>query len=91
MFETKRFHIRFQKTCIPHFPYIGDWYEVTDAHLMNILNKVQDEYKFEVLSVKLKPAFNNSRITIRCKREDCSAIFAKFCKLAGRYVDSVKM
>lgn len=87
MFETKRFKIKFQKACIPDWPYISSWYEVTDGKIVSILETIKEEYKFDVLSIRLKPAFHNSCITIRCNRSDCTGIFMKFCKLAGKYID----
>lgn len=62
----------------------GRWKEVTDGYLMSVLLKLQEKYDFEIISTSFKDCFNNSRITIKCDKNDKQKIFMEYAmKLSG--------
>lgn len=83
MFKRKKYKLKFKKA-YQHVDW-GVWEEVTDASLMNVLLVLQQKYDFDIVSTKFKDCFGNSRITIKCNKEDKNKIFSEYClKLNGK-------
>ena len=89
IFKRKRYTIRFKKSY--QWVDFGSWKEVTDSHILYILSELQEKYNFEIIATKLKDTFNESKIVIKCNKEDKNKIFMNFCmKLSGK-IEKIKI
>lgn len=90
MFRKKRkFKITFSKVYQP--VYWGVWKEVTDAHILYVLNKLKDKHDFEIMNFDIKDCFHKSKVTIRCEKKCRNDIFIEFCNILSGQIEKVKI
>lgn len=90
MFGKKRkYRITFSKFYQP--VYWGVWKEVTDAHILSVLNRLKDKHDFEIVSFDIKDCFHKSRVTIRCEKKRRNDIFIEFCNILSGQIENVKI
>lgn len=70
---------------------IGEYKYVTDSYILSVLNSLQKEYDFKIISIHLKGCFYQSSIKIRCNREDKYKIFNAFCNVLDRHIENIKV
>ena len=68
---------------------IGVWSEITDAALMYTLQKLQEKYNFEIVSVSFKDCFSYSCIKIKCHKDDRCKIFGEFCTMLNGQITAI--
>ena len=89
MFKKWKYKISFYKK----YKYLGygTWTEVNDYTIVNVLNYLQDKYKFKIISVSLENCFHKSKIVIKCNRSDKDKIFIDFINKLSGDVENVHM
>lgn len=88
---TKRkYEISFKKS---RYNWNGEfsWTETTDSNILCVLSDLQKKYNFTIISVKLKDSLHESKIKIKCDKEDKNKIFTDFCTNLSGKIENVEM
>ena len=88
MRKIKKYTITFKK----RYQSIGwgEWLEVSDSSIYEVLKALSEIYGFEIVKMKLKDCFGESFIKIKCNRSDKDKIFFDFCKKLGGEIENIK-
>lgn len=89
IFNRRKYKIKFEKAY--QTAGCGSWYEVTDDYILQVLLDLQEKYDFEIISVQLRETFHQSKITIKCKKEDKNKIYMTFCTKLAKNIEKVTM
>ncbi len=89
IFRRREYTIKFEKT----YQDAGwkNWYEVTDAYILQVLLDLQKKYDFEIISVQLREVFHQSKIVIKCKKEDKNKIYMDFSIKLAKKIEKITM
>lgn len=89
IFKKKKYTIRFKKS----YQWVdrGIYKEVTDAHILSVLLDLQKEYNFEIIATQLDDTMHESKIVIKCNKEDKNKIFIDFCMNLSGKIEKVKI
>ena len=89
MFENRICKIKFRKTT----QRIGrdEWKEVADISILSVLEDIQEKYNFDILKIQLENCVNDSKIIIKCNKEDKQKIFMEFCMRLNDQIERVSI
>lgn len=92
IFNRRKYEISFKKSRQDyHWDGEFSWTEITDSNILCVLSDLQEKYNFTIISLKLKDSLHESKIKIRCNKEDKNKIFINFCtKLSGE-IENIEM
>ena len=90
LFKKKRGKIKFNKVRFVT-DKTGEWYEIKDSSIIDVLVNLQTKFDFKIISIKLKDSFHRSKIVIQCNRSDKCEIFMEFVSKLSGYIDHVKI
>lgn len=87
LFKKKKYKISFRKTS---HPVLTPWEytEVTDGYILKILSEIQDEYDFDILSVKMGICDND--ITIKCDKNIVNKVIMEFSQRLSKDIERLK-
>lgn len=89
MFKNKICKIKFRKVT----QRIGrdEWKEVANISILSVLEDIQEKYNFDILKIQLENCVNDSKIIIKCKKEDKQKIFMEFCMRLNDQIERVSI
>lgn len=87
MFKRRKYSISFFKAA-QNMDW-GGYEEVTDGFILRVLSDMQENYEFEIVSIKIRDIFSESKIIIRCNKDDKTKIFMDFCIKLSRDINKV--
>ena len=64
---------------------------ITDHAILDVVNNLKDKYDFKILYVKLEDNCSNSKIKLRCKKEEKYLILSDFSRELAGYIEDTEM
>lgn len=92
IWNTRRYTITFNKTHnnVKGSGFNLEWYTVTDSTIIQVLEYIQTEYTFKILSYDFCDVYI-SKIIIECNKCDKIYIVNEFIKTLSHYIRNVKI
>mgnify|MGYP003294054089 CR=1 FL=1 len=88
MFKRRKYKIKFVKSY--QFVDIGVWYELRDSYVLRVLRELETQFDFDLISVRLRDCFHQSKIVIRCSKVDKNKIFMEFIRKLSGQIEQIK-